>query len=432
MITFTIIWFGQLISTLGSGLSGFGLGVWIFQETGSATQFALTTFFYVMPFALVSSLAGTLVDRWDRRRVMIMSDTCQALVTLVIALLLYTDQLAVWHIYMATIISSVLGSFQGPAYNASVSLLVPKEHLTRASGMAQISQAVSRLVSPLLAGFLVVAIGLEGVVLIDLATFLVAVFTTLIVRIPRPKETAEVAQAKGSLLREMIFGWKYLIARPGLMGLIIIGAFRNFFVNAAGVLTIPLVLSFAAPYVVGTVIAVGSAGLLVGGLLMSTWGGPKRRVNGALGSIALEGLALIIVGWLPNPFLVAAGKFLQFLGLSGGAASSNAIEQSKVAVDVQGRVFGIAGVISLISEALAYPAAGLMADGIFEPLMVKGGALAGILGPVIGMGPGRGMGLLNIVMGLCLVVTVAIGYLYPRVRLLEDELPDAVIGEQAT
>jgi MFS transporter, DHA3 family, macrolide efflux protein len=437
MTTFTIIWFGQLVSIFGSGLTGFGLGVWLFQENGSATQFALANFFYVMPFALVASLAGTLVDRWDRRWVMILADTGQALATLLIALLLYAGQLAVWHIYAITIVSAVLGAFQGPAYAASVSLLVPKRHLTRARGMAQLSQAISTLASPLLGGFLVITIGLEGVILIDLVTFVIAIVTLVIVRIPRPPETPEAAQAKGSLWREMIFGWQYLLVRPGLLGFYLIGAFNNFFRNAGRVLIVPLVLSIADTNVLGAVLAVGGVGLLMGGLLMSIWGGPGRRVNGALGFTALEGVALIVVGWLPNPLLVAIGLCLWSFSFSGAAAFSSAISQSKVATDVQGRVFGAVGVISLIFEAPAYPAGGFLADTLFEPLMAEGGRLAGIVGPVIGAGPGRGMGLINIIMGICMIITIIIGYLYPRIRLLEDELPDTVIetavdGEKST
>jgi hypothetical protein len=424
MRTFTILWFGQLVSGLGSSLSGFAFGVWIFEQTGSATQFALTTFAYVMPSALFAAVAGVFVDRWDRRWTMLLSDTGQALATVAIALLLFHQQLVVWHIYVATIISAILGSFQGPAYGASVALLAPKQHLARAAGMAQISRAISRLVAPLLAGFLVITIGLEGVVLIDVVTFLIAIATYLIIRIPRPPATPEATQDKGSFWREARFGWHYLLARPGLFGLILIGAILNFFGNIANILTVPMVLSFADADALGVVLAVSATGLLIGGGLMSAWGGPKRRMNGALSFVALSGVGITLAGWLPSIPLVAAGRFLRELAFSGVNALGTAIEQSKVAPAVQGRVFGVAGMIALLFEAAAYPTAGFLADHLFEPLMAEDGVLAGTVGTVMGVGPGRGMGLMSSLMGACEVVVAIAGYLYPRTRLIEDELPD--------
>jgi len=193
---FALVWFGQLISITGSGLTEFGLSVWVFQRTGSTTQFALTFLAFTLPRILLSPLAGTLVDRWDRRRAMLLSDTGAALTTLAIALLLIAGRLEVWHIYIATAISSSLSAFQRPAYKATITLLVPKEHYGRASGMVSLARSIPSLVSPALAGFLIVAIGLEGVILIDFATFLFAVFTLLLVRFPRPEISAEAQKPK--------------------------------------------------------------------------------------------------------------------------------------------------------------------------------------------------------------------------------------------
>jgi MFS transporter, DHA3 family, macrolide efflux protein len=260
MRNFIFLWSGQLLSGLGSSLSGFALGVWIYQQTGSVTQFAITTLFYILPFALLASFAGTLVDRWDRRQTMIWADSGQAAVTLILALLLSTGQLVVWHVYLAAVASASLGSFQGPAYGASIALLVPKEQLSRAAGMGQISNAVSRLVAPVLAGFLVITIGLRGVLFIDLATFGVAIVTYLFIHIPSPPISPSSSETKGNLWRETLFGWQYLFERPGLLCLILIGALRNYFMGIANVLTIPLVLSFATADKVGFVLALGSLG----------------------------------------------------------------------------------------------------------------------------------------------------------------------------
>ena len=189
MRTFVVVWSGQLVSTIGSGLTGFALGVWIYQETGSVTWFAMNLLAVALPNLVVSPFAGALVDRWDRRWVMIMSDTGAGLATLSIALLYMTDNLAVWNVILATAFNSAFNSFQWPAYSAVTTLLVPKEHLGRAGGMVQIGEAVSQLAAPALAGALFVTTGLGGVIAIDFATYLFAVVTLLFVRVPSPERS---------------------------------------------------------------------------------------------------------------------------------------------------------------------------------------------------------------------------------------------------
>jgi MFS family permease len=425
LLTFSIIWFGQLVSDLGSGLTGFGLGVYLYRETGSAMQFALNSFFYVVPVGLMAVFSGALADRWNRRHLLILADTGQALATLAIALLLFAGRLAVWHIYTLTIISAIMHSFQGPAYEASVASLVPKQHLARAASMAEIKRAVSGLVTPALAGFLVVVIGIEGVLLIDLATFLVAILTLSIARIPNPTPASAETKTRRSLWHDMIFGWRYLRERPGLLGLLSVSFVHDFFANAALVLIVPLVLSFASADEAGIVIAAGSAGLLLGSLLTMIWGGAKRRVDLYLASAAFNGVALIVAGCAPMVVVIAAGRLLFSLGFSVGAAALRPTLQLKVAPAVQGRVFGMIGALAMLTEAPAYPLGGFLADQVFAPLMAEGTALAERLGPVIGHGANRGIGLLMIGLGVCLILTALIGSSFPRVRRLEDELPDA-------
>ncbi|MCJ7735328.1 MAG: MFS transporter, partial [Anaerolineales bacterium] len=186
---FTVTWLGQVISLVGSGLTSFALGVWVFRSTGSATLFAFIGLFAVLPKVLVSPFAGALVDRWDRRAVMILADTGAGLSTLFIATILIFDRMELWHIYLSTAASSLFGAFQWPAYTAAVSLLVPEEHLGRANGMNQFGRAAAEIFAPLLAGILMLTIQLEGVILIDVGTFIFAMLTLLLVRFPRLKTT---------------------------------------------------------------------------------------------------------------------------------------------------------------------------------------------------------------------------------------------------
>ncbi|UCC65823.1 MAG: MFS transporter [Anaerolineae bacterium] len=426
MRVFGVIWFGQLVSLVGSGLTGFALGVWVYQRTGSATQFALITLFTTLPGLVVSPLAGALVDRWDRRWVMILGDTGAGLSTLVVALLLLANRLQVRHIYVTMTASSIFSAFQAPAHSASITLLVPKKHLGRASGMVQLGQSVARIVSPALAGVLVEAIEVRGVILIDFATFLFAVASLLFIRIPRPESTEAGKAGRGSLLQEASFGWTYIRRRPGLFGLLTFFSFSNFTLGFAEVLFTPMVLSFASPAVLGTVWSIGGSGMLIGSIVMSTWGGPRRRIYGLLAPILVRGGLLILTGFQPDARLAAVGAFGVFFSFPFVAGSSQAIWQSKVAPDVQGRVFGVRRMIAFSMRPLSYLLAGPLADTVFEPLLAVDGPLAGSVGQVIGIGQGRGIGLLFIVLGTVLIPIVAAGYLYPRLRWVEDELPDAI------
>ncbi|MGD9100467.1 MAG: MFS transporter [Anaerolineae bacterium] len=427
MRTFFIIWFGQLISLLGSNLSGFALGVWLYQETGSVTLLALNNLCFVLPQMLFSPLAGALVDRWDRRRAMLLSDLGAGLSTLFLALMLFTGRLEVWHVYLATAVNALFNTFQWPAYSAATTLLVPQEHLGRAGGMVQIGQAISQLIAPALAGALLVTAGLKNVLLIDLVTLVFAVSTLLTVRIPRPAASAEGAAGKGSLWQETVFGWKYIVARPGLLGLLLFFAAANFLGGMTFPLLTPMILAISTADVLGFAASVASVGMLVGTLVMSAWGGPRRRVLGVLGFELLAGVFTIALGLRPSiPLIVAAGLGIMFC-MPIINACSQALWQSKVEPDLQGRVFSVRRMIAMAASPLAYVAVGPLADKVFEPLMAVDGPLAGNVGRVIGTGTGRGAGLMFIVMGALSVGVAVVAYLNPRIRLVDSELPDVVV-----
>jgi len=425
MRVFILIWLGQMVSIVGSGLTRFALGVWVYQHTGSATQFALIYLSSSLPVIVISPIAGALVDRWDRRWTMLLSDSGAGLSTLAIAPMLFAGRLEVWHIYLATSVSSTCSAFQSPAYAAATTLLVPKQHLGRANGLIQLGQAVTQLISPVLAGVLVVTIQVQGVILLDFATFLFALVTLLSVRFPTAETTTAGKAGKDSLLREIAYGWTYIMARPGLLGLLIFLAASNFLMGIVGVLATPLVLSFASAAVLGTVLTIGGSGMLVGSLVMSTLGGSQRHINSVFGFMLLSGLWILVAGLRPSAPLFATATFLLFFGLPIINGSSQVIFQKKVAPNVQGRVFALTGMLSGLSLPLAYLVAGPLADRVFEPLMVPGGALASSIGQIIGVGPGRGIGLMFIVIGVLTMLATVVAYQYPRLRMVEEELPDA-------
>jgi len=429
MRIFSVIWFGQLISTLGSGLTGFAMGVWIYEKTGSTTLFAMNILAYTLPTLLVSPLAGALVDRWDRRWAMILSDTGAGLSTLVIWLLHSSGNLEIWHIYVATAFIAGFSAFQWPAYSAATTLLVPKKHLGRASGMVQIGEAISQLISPVVAGALFVSAGLYSIILIDFITFGFAVLTLLVIRVPKPEVTEEGKEGKGSLLQEAAFGWKYISARRGLLSLLFYFAAINFASGFFGPLLVPMMLDLSEPDTMGLVFSIVGLGMLAGTLIMSAWGGPKKRILGILIPGAAMGLSTIVMGLRPSLVLIGVSGFIMMLFMPILNGSSQALWQSKTAPDVQGRVFAARRMLAQFTQPLSLILAGPLVDRVFQPLMNEGGRLAPTVGKVIGVGPSRGTGLLLILMGLFVFIISFVAYAYPRLRLVEEELPDHIADD---
>jgi len=432
MATFLVVWTGQVVSVLGSYLTGFALAVWIYQQTGSATYFALITLVTTLPGMLVLPLAGALVDRWDRRWAMILSDGGAGAATLALALLIWRGHLELWHVYLLISIISSFSALRWPAFTAAITMMVPSRHLGRANGMTQLAEAAAQILSPLLAGTMVMSIGRQGVVLIDFASYLVAVVTLLVVRMPRPPATAEGAAAHGSLWREARSGWSFIRRRPGLLAVLVLFAVTNVGTGLVQVLLSPMILSFASPAVLGRVLTVAGCGMLAGGLTMSVWGGPRRRVVGLLGLLLLQGVILPFGGLRASALLIAAGAFIYMFVVPILIGTSQALWQSKVAPDLQGRVFAVRQMVAWSTLPLAYLIAGPLADHVFEPLLAAGGPLAGSVGRIIGVGKGRGMALMFILIGLFIVLVVAAASRFPRLVRLEAELPDVLPAHGST
>ncbi len=429
MRTFLIIWVGQFISMIGSGLTGFGLSVWVYTETGQATPFAINALAFNLPRILFAPIAGSIADRFNRKRIMILADTAAAVITAGLAALIFTDQLQIWHIYIASALSSTFGAFQEPAYRASITMLVPKKDLARAAGIQQIASAMYSILVPLLAGVLYGMIGFRGIILVDIITFFFAISALLWAHIPQPELVTDTGESgKGVLWRDIRFGWNYLVQRPGLLTLLFYFAVVNFFLNLSGVLSGPLVLSYGTATEMGVVQMAGGAAMLIGAILIGTWGGPeKRKVWGVIFAIFLSGFGFFIMGLRPNTWVISVGQFVFLFFIPIAAALSQAIWQTKVAPDIQGRVFAIRSTISQSIIPIASLLAGPLADKIFEPRMQPGGQLADtFFGRFLGTGPGRGIGLIYLICAAFLWVSSIVVFTYPRVRNLETEIPDAI------
>ena len=427
MRKFTIVWLGQVVSLLGSAMTQFALTIWAYELTGSATALALAAFFGFAPGIIFSPFAGALVDRWDRRLVLMLSDLGGGLATVMLFLLYSAGNLQIWHVYLAVAIAGTFASFQWPAYSAAISLMIPKEQYGRANGMISLAESLSGVVAPALAAVLLVSIGLRGVMLIDIVTFIVAISAVLAISIPKPPPSAAGAEGKGSLLQEAAYGFRYIASRRSLLGLQMTFFFINLTSTFSAVITAPMLLarSGSDETVLASVQSLGSIGGIVGGLLLSTWGGPKRRVHGVL--LSMVGISLLgeVVMGLGRTVLVwSAGAFMINALHPMLNGSNQAIWQAKVAPDVQGRVFAARRMIAQISAPIAMILAGPLADRVFEPAMREGAALAPIFGGLVGTGPGAGMGLMFVIFGTLGVLVGASGYLFRAIRDAETLLPD--------
>ncbi|XHR81306.1 MAG: MFS transporter [Gloeotrichia echinulata GP01] len=423
MGVFIVVWLGQLLSLLGSGLTSFVLGIWVYQQTGSITQFALISMFAQLPSVLLFPLAGVLVDRWNRRWVMLVCDTGSGLTMLVIAYFVLNEHLAVWHIYVAVAINSIFSSCHWPAYTAAATLLLPKKYLSWGTGMMQMGEA-SRLVAPLLGGVLLDTIHLQGVILVDSITFLFAFVTLVLVRFPQVKAVSP--STKGSVLKEAAYGWNYIRKRVGLLALVFFMSGANFLLGVVEILATPMALSFTSPATLGKILSIGSMGILAGSLLVSHWDIRIRLVYGVLGSQLISGLSVLMVGFHPTVVTLTIAIFVSFCGLATTNGCSQLILRKKVAIEVQGRVFAFSRTLSDATIPVAFGVAGFLADEIFEPLMADNGLLAPTVGQVIGVGSGQGIRLLLMIIG-CLIVFMSIyAWQCRHLTSVEKELPDTI------
>jgi hypothetical protein len=291
--------------------------------------------------------------------------------------------------------------------------------------MNQFGRAAAEIFAPLLAGTLVLTIGLNGVILIDVATFIFAMLTLLTVRFPRLE--SKPAEADLSNFKdEITFGWRYILARKGMLNLLLFLVIVNFIWGMVGALIVPMILSFTTSDKLGAVITIAGAGMLTGSLLMTTWGGPKKRVNGVVIFELISGICFILMGLRPDFWLVAAGAFGAHITIAVVFGSNQTIWQTKVEPENQGRVFSAQQMFTSLASPLAYLLAGPLAEKIFEPLMASGGALTSEFGPLLGSGAGRGIGLMFVLMGLVKITVSVLAYLNPRVRRVEDALPGAL------
>lgn len=366
---FFTIWGGQAFSLFGSSLVQFALVWFLTKETGSATVLATATLVALLPQILLGPFAGALVDRWNRRIIMIAADTTIALATLGLVWLFATDRIQVWHIFALMGIRSLGGAFHHPAMTASTSLMVPEKHLARVAGANQTLQGIINIVAPPLGALLIEIISTQNVLFIDIGTAALAVLPLFFISIPQPP--AQIAKDNGetektSYWQDLRAGFSYVVKWPGLFGLIILAMMLNFLLSPASAL-LPLVVTKifeGGATELGWTESFFGGGVIAGGILLGLWGGFKRRIITSFSGIIGIGLGILLVGFIPSTmfYLLLAVNFLTGFSQVFANGPLSAIFQSSVAPEMQGRVFSLLSAGATAMMPLSLMIAGPVSD----------------------------------------------------------------------
>lgn len=421
MRTFTLIWLGQLVSTIGSYMTGFALTLWAWNLTGSATALALVGFFSQLPRIPITLIAGILVDRFNRKHLMMLGDSIAALSTVGIGILYFTDSLQIWHLYLAASLRGGFGEIQSLAYQTSISSMVPPLQLTRANSMNSAVHYGSAIFGPALAGILYPVTGLMGILLVDLATFGVAIATLLTIHIPQPipHKSTELEP----LLSKLTFGFREVWKQPSLRSLLLITALFWFFHDLGAAIYKPMILARtdgSAQILASTATAAGIGGV-TGAIVVTVWGGPQRRVHGMLNGFIGAGIAKTIFGFGQTLKVWVPAQFCSSLNFPLLGSSDKALWMENTTPEIQGRIFAANSFVLQGVSAIASLVAGPLAERIFEPA-IQVQAVAWIVRPLFGTKPGAGIALLYVLASLALILVGIGGYCLPALRRADEAI----------
>lgn len=412
----------QTLSQVGSRVSFFAIGIAVFAETSQATPIAILAFCQTIPVLIGGGLAGALVDRYDRRRLLIFSNLGFVVTSGLLLASFASGGLRLWHLYTLALITSCILTVSGPAFSASVSMLVPDSHRDRANAIGQMSGPAANAIAPALAGLLYAVVGVTGAIIVDIATFSIAIFVLLVVRIPAPAKTVEVTNA-GEVWRQAFHGAAYLWRRPTLLGLGLVLSLVSFLVSVLGVLILPYSLARTqSTLAFGIVLVCADIGAIAGAASMAAWGGTRPRIHTVMLSLAVAGLMLALAGVARTTSQLAASFFAFMFMLPFVNAASLSIFQAKVSPDVQGRVFAAIGQIAVLTTPFAILIAGPLTDRVAEPAVRSQGWSE--VAWIVGTQAGAGMGLLLVIGGLATATLSLAAYSRPAMRRLEATWPD--------
>ncbi len=366
---FFTIWIGQAFSLLGSALIQFSLVWWVTQTTGSATVLAMSMLAAILPEVLVGPFVGALVDRWNRRWVMILSDTITALCSLALVYLFWSGTIQVWHMYIFIFIRALCGASQWSAMQASTSLMVPPDFLSRLAGINQALRGAISIAAPAMGAFLLGVLPMFQVLAIDILTALLAVVPLLFLSIPQPVHAGPASQVTpATVLADVRSGLRYVSAWPGLMGIMIMAALLNFFFAPTDTL-LPLLVTGefnGGVWQLGLIQSVFGVGIVAGGLLLGAWGGFRKRIYTTLAGLIGLSAGVLLVGLAPGRYFSLAVAGMALSGVMNPIANGPlmAIVQARVAPEMQGRVFTLLNSAAMAMMPLSMLVAGPLADAL--------------------------------------------------------------------
>ncbi|MBP5654261.1 MAG: MFS transporter [Clostridiales bacterium] len=398
---FLLLWSGELISSIGGGLSSFGLGIYIYQQTGSAAGMSFMTLLAFLPGLLLKVPAGVLADRYDRRLLMMIGDGLSGLGVLYILICMMTGKCQIWQIYVGVTISSVFSALLEPAFTATITDLLTKEQYSKANGLVSLAGSARYLFSPVIAGFLLAVSDIKLILIIDICTFFLTVVCAAVVR---KGLATKVTENKDPFMKSMKDGWKAVAGIRGLLLLVIVSSFLTLFIGFFQVLAEPFVLSFSDPKTVGIVETVCASGMLAGGLLLGIFGIKKNFARILSISLILSGIGMTGFGLFHNFYVISIFGFMFFLGMAYANNSLDYLVRTNIPDELQGRAWGFIGLISQMGYVVAYLFSGLLADGI---------------GHITERGSGFGSSVLIIVSGIGLAAISFVLLFIKSIRQLE-------------
>ncbi|WP_413372230.1 MFS transporter [Paenibacillus taichungensis] len=414
---FLMVWFGQLISTMGIGMTAFSLGVYAFEKTHMATAVALITLFTFLPNILLRPIGGVLADRFDRRTMMVIGDLGSAAGLIFILTMILTGKIGLWHLYAGVAFSSVFSAIQSPAYKASATDLLDKDQYSKGSGLMQLAESSKFLFSPIIAGILLGITTIEVILVINMLTYLVAIVAVLVIR--KSIKAARRDAERNHWLAELNEGWIEVTTNKGVLLLVIIISIITFYLGFLETLIGPMILSFSDSRMLGTFLSVSAIGMLISSLCIGMFTLSKKYSKTLVLGLIMSGLSFSLLGFSINIYFIIFAGFLFLASLPFVNMSAEVLVRNNISNEKQGRVWGIIGILSQLGFIVSYSLAGFLADRVFNPLLLEGGALASTVGSYIGVGPGRGIALLFIIAGVFVIAIAAITSQLKSIKGLE-------------
>ena len=396
---FLLLWIGELISSVGGGLTSFGLGVYVFERTGSAASMALVTLLAFLPTLILSVPAGVLADRYDRRLLMMLGDGCSALGIIYILICMMHGEASLLQICIGVFVSSVFSSLLEPSYRATVSDLLTREEFSKANGLVSLAGSARYLISPLVAGLLLSVSDVKLLLIIDISTFVLTVISTAVVK--RGIETKPGDEEK-SFIESLKEGWNAVHSGQGIFLLILVSAAMTLFLGVFQILAEPLILSFADSKTLGIGETICASGMLVSSLVLGMRGIKKKYVKVLEISLMLAGLFIIGFGIWENIFVICGFGFLFFAMLPFANNCLDYLVRTNIPDELQGRAWGFIGFLSQTGYVVAYGTGGVLAD---------------LAAKLLDADIGRGAGMVIMISGVCLSV---VALMMVKIKSIQD------------